>query len=138
MPDLRTPADPSTPAPGQRLTVPERIRLWREDAAVLRRRGAGGLAELLEAVAAELEADHAADAPSELVDLRRAAALSGYTRGHLRRMLVERRLENCGTEKAPLVRTSDLPRKPARAPLPGGRPALSLREIALAVAGRTE
>ena len=128
---------PKTPGTaGQRLTPEERVRLWREDAAVLRRRGAHGYARLLEALADELEADQGAAAPTELVDLGRAAALSGYTRGHLRRMLVEQRLENCGTPTSPLVRVSDLPRKAAPVSPPSGTPPLSPREIALAVARR--
>ena len=101
------------------MKVQERIQLWRADAAVLRRRGARRAADLLERVAAELEADvHAAaagDEPPELVDMRAAVALSGYTRGHLRRMLVAGTLTNYGTERRPLFCAADLPRKPSRA-----------------------
>jgi hypothetical protein len=46
-----------------------------------------------------------------------AVALSGYTRGHLRRMLVARTLTNYGTESRPLMRAAELPRKPGRAQL---------------------
>lgn len=102
------------------MRIPDRIKLWRDDAAVLRRRGARRAAALMERLAAELEedvrnADTATedDAP-ELVEMRAAVALSGYTRGHLRRMLVAGTLTNYGTEARPLLRASDLPRKPGR------------------------
>jgi hypothetical protein len=107
------------------MRIAERIKLWREDAAVLRRRGARRAAALLERVAAELEEDVRGaaegatldDAP-ELVEMRAAVALSGYTRGHLRRMLVAGTLTNYGTEARPLLRVVDLPRKPGRVRLP--------------------
>jgi hypothetical protein len=99
------------------MTIQERIKLWRDDAAVLRRRGARRAAALMERLAAELEDDMRSratnedDAP-ELVDMRAAVALSGYTRGHLRRMVVARTLTNYGTDARPLFRAADLPRKP--------------------------
>ena len=97
------------------MLIPDRIRLWREDAAVLRRRGARRAAALLERLAAEIEEDWCGqDARAELVDLNRAADLSGYTRGHLRRMLTEGALTNHGTDAKPLLIVADLPRKPAR------------------------
>ena len=107
------------------MRISERIQLWRDDAAVLRRRGARRAAALLERVAAELEEDVRGaaegatldDAP-ELVELRAAVALSGYTRGHLRRMLVAGMLTNYGPEARPLLRIVDLPRKPGRVRLP--------------------
>jgi hypothetical protein len=97
------------------MLIPDRIRLWREDAAVLRRRGARRAAALLERLAAEIEEDWCGqDARAELVDLNRAADLSGYTRGHLRRLIVDGALTNHGTDAKPLVCVADLPRKPAR------------------------
>lgn len=103
------------------MRIAERIKLWRDDAAVLRRRGARRAAALMERLAAELEADVSDGAPiedvPELVDVAAAIALSGYTRGHLRRMLVARTLTNYGTEARPLIRAADLPRKPGRAQL---------------------
>ena len=139
MPGPRRFSAPESPDPArQRLTAEERVRLWREDAAVLRRRGSLGYARLLEALASELEADQDAAPSAELVDLGRGAALSGYTRGHLRRMLVEQRLENCGTAGAPLVRVCDLPRKAASVTPAPSAPPVPLRDIALAVACRKE
>ena len=105
------------------MTIQDRIKLWREDAAVLRLRGARRAAALMERLAAELEDDMRGgatkedDAP-ELVEMRAAVTLSGYTRGHLRRMLVAGTLTNYGTEARPLLRVVDLPRKPGRVRLP--------------------
>lgn len=88
--------------------------------------GARRAAALLERVAAELEEDVRGaattedDAP-ELVEMRAAVALSGYTRGHLRRMLVAGTLTNYGTEARPLLRASDLPRKPGAPAAPSWR-----------------
>jgi hypothetical protein len=107
-------------AEARAVRISERIQLWRDDAAVLRRRGARRAAALLERVAAELEEDVRGpdgaplDEVPELVEMRAAVALSGYTRGHLRRMLVARTLTNYGTEARPLLRAADLPRKPGR------------------------
>ena len=116
------------------MLIPDRIRLWREDAAVLRRRGARRAAALLERLAAELEEDwRTHDAHAELVDLNRAAHLSGYTRGHLRRLLMDGALSNHGTDAFPLVCVADLPRK-ARTPNVPERP--TMRQIAREVLGK--
>jgi hypothetical protein len=97
------------------MLIPERIRLWREDAAVLRRRGARRAAAHLERVAAELEDDLTQPGVQpELLTLANAVEQSGYTRGHLRRLLVAGTLTNHGTEDRPLVAASDLPRKLSR------------------------
>ncbi len=101
------------------MTIQDRIKLWREDAAVLRRRGARRAASLMERLAAELEDDMRSRATNEddtpeLVDMRAAVALSGYTRGHLRRMVVARTLTNYGTDARPLFRAADLPRNGTR------------------------
>lgn len=107
------------------MLIPDRIRLWRDDAAVLRRRGARRAAALLERLAAELEEDwHAHDLRGELVDLARAAELSGYTRGHLRRMLTDGALTNHGTDAKPLVCVADLLRKARPAPSGTERPTM--------------
>ena len=118
------------------MLIPERIKLWREDAAVLRRRGAHRAAALLERLAAELETD-LREATPELVDLRRAVELSGYTRGHLRRMIVDGDLTNHGTDAKPLVCAADLPRKAPRRPiLVAALPARTRSELADEVLGR--
>lgn len=99
------------------MTIQERIKLWRDDAAVLRRRGSLRAAALMERLAAELEDDLRGAATNEdeapaLVEMRAAVALSGYTRGHLRRMMVAGTFTNYGTDARPLFRAADLPRKP--------------------------
>lgn len=43
-----------------------------------------------------------------------AAAESGYSAAHLRRLLADSRLENAGSQGRPRIRRGDLPRKPNR------------------------
>lgn len=117
------------------MTLPKCIQLWRDDAATLRRRGDRRAARLLERVASELEDELRQDGPAELVDLTRAIELSGYTRGHLRRLLVAGTLINHGTPHRPLFRPADLPRK-ARRPPPAPRDRSTGRDLALSVVGR--
>jgi hypothetical protein len=64
---------------------------WRDDTQVFRRYGAAGRARLLERMAAELEVSTHAHA-SATVDLSTAAALSGFSRAHLRRLIREGKL----------------------------------------------
>jgi hypothetical protein len=81
---------------------------WREDAQVFRRYGAAGRARMLERMADELE--HTAETDqSATVDLSTAAALSGFTRAHLRRLI--RGGKPTPTSDGARVRASDLPRK---------------------------
>ena len=84
---------------------------WRTNAALLRSYGAPGHARLLERLAADLEAELAAES-SPVVDLAGAVHLSGYSRGHLRRLLRTGQLVNLGTDTAPRFNAADLPRKP--------------------------
>ena len=123
------------------MTITERIRIWRSDAAVLRDYGDERAADLLERLAAELEAD-LQDGDTKMVDLSAAVKLTGYTRGHLRRLLMEGKLRNVGAPDEPAFLTSELPRKPGQ---PGPSPALAPRatlspslrmQVARAVASR--
>jgi hypothetical protein len=112
------------------MTIRERIDRWRADAQVLRRWGAEVGAMALERAAADLEEDvqragatiHVHDTDEdgkqlpELVPIGAAVGLSGYTRGHLRRMIVAGTLTNFGTDARPLLRAADLPRKPGYSP----------------------
>jgi hypothetical protein len=93
------------------MRIPERIRTWRRDAAVFRGYGDDRTADLLERLAAELEAD-LQDGAAEVVDMSRAVELTGYTRGHLRRLLTTDKLRNVGTPEEPTFLASELPRKP--------------------------
>jgi hypothetical protein len=110
------------------MTISERIQTWRQDAAVLRRYGAVRAAQMVERLAAELESDARTPA-GELVDLAGAVALSGFTRGHLRRLVRDEKLRNLGSETAPMFRASELPRKPGYV---SGRAALTLHTTPLA------
>jgi hypothetical protein len=82
---------------------------WRADAAVLRRYGCRRAAAVLERCADELDEELGRDV---LVGLAEAEAITGYTRGHLRRLVREKTLANHGTDRAPQFRPGDLPRKP--------------------------
>jgi hypothetical protein len=95
------------------VTITERIDTWRHDAAVLRGYGDDRTAALLERLAAELEID-LQDGAAEVVDLTRAVELTGYTRGHLRRLLTAGKLRNIGTLEEPAFLASELPRKPGQ------------------------
>ena len=92
------------------------------DAQVFRRYGATGRARMLEQIAAELELS-TTDEAAAVVGMRAAVALTGFTRGHVRRLYRAGRLVPVSVERGqPMFRVSDLPRKPA--PRPGAaRPA---------------
>lgn len=102
------------------MTITDRIRTWRNDAAVLRGYGDERAADLLERLAAELETD-LRDGAAEVVDMTRAVALTGYTRGHLRRLLLTGKIRNIGAQDEPAFLTSELPRKPGQ---PASHPTL--------------
>jgi hypothetical protein len=89
------------------LSLPE---LWREEAIVLRKRGAAGQAEVLESCAAELEAWKHQRA-LEALTLDEAERESGYTYSALEKMVRRGELENVGAKGRPRVRRGDLPRK---------------------------
>ena len=98
----------------------------RDDAQVFRRYGATGRAQMLEQIAAEVERS-TADESAAVVGMRAAVALTGFTRGHLRRLYREGRLLAAGLERGePVFRVADLPRKPAARPA-AARPAPASR-----------
>ena len=84
--------------------------LWRQEAAVLRRRGAEGQAAALESCAKELEAWEAKHA-LEALSLEEAERESGYTYSALEKMVRRGELANVGAKGRPRVRRGDLPRK---------------------------
>lgn len=86
---------------------------WRQEAAVLRRRGAAGQAEALESCAEELEAWERQRALEGLT-LEEAERESGYTYSALEKMVRRGELENVGEKGRPRVRRGDLPRKARR------------------------
>jgi len=93
-----------TPRP---LAPDDLIEAWRAQAAQYDRDGVTVGARLLERVADELEAI----AGGEIVTLAEAAARSGYTPDHLRRLVKAGRLTNVGRRHAPRYRARELPRK---------------------------
>jgi len=89
-------------------------QLWREEASVLRRRGASVQADVLEQVANELETRVEAWATQDL-SVAEAAIESGYSEDHLRELVRKGRLPDTrpvGSEGRILIRRCDLPRKP--------------------------
>ena len=50
----------------------------------------------------------------ELLTLREAAAISGYTEDHLGRLIRDGTIPNTGRRGAPRIRRGDLPRRPGR------------------------
>jgi hypothetical protein len=92
------------------VTIPERIHAWRQAAGLFRSYGDTRAAKLLERVAAELEADTQA-AEGARVSLADAVELTGYTRGHLRRLMAAGKLRNVGTDHTPEFLAAELPRK---------------------------
>ena len=93
------------------MTVEQLVSRWREDAVVLRRRGATSRADLLELCVAELEQARR-DTEAELITVSDAAVESGYSEAHIRRMIADGSVPNMGRPGAPRVCRGDLPRKP--------------------------
>jgi hypothetical protein len=98
-------------APDHPTSRAELAARWRADAQVFRRYGSTSRARMLERLAVELE-QTASDEAAAVVDLTGAAELTGFTRGHLRRLFRDGRLmpvRMAGDE--PLFSRADLPRK---------------------------
>ena len=83
---------------------------WRDEADMLRRRGASAQAVALETCADDLEAA-LRERDETLLNLTEASRLSGYSGGHLSRMVRDGTIPNAGRPNAPRIRHSDLPRK---------------------------
>ena len=83
---------------------------WRADAATFRRYGADGYATLLEAVAADLEAQTREHVLASLT-LEEAVAESGYSYSALQKKVASRELQNVGSKASPRVVLGQLPRK---------------------------
>lgn len=62
--------------------------------------------------AAELAQAALHESEMEALTLETAEPESGYTRGHLRRLIAEGKIPNHGTEEDPRILRRDLPRKP--------------------------
>lgn len=85
---------------------------WRERAGQQRELGADAQAKTLEWCADRLE-EQVREWQSEKLTIERAAAESGYSETHLRRLLREGTIPNAGEEHHPRIRRYHLPRKPS-------------------------
>ena len=91
-------------------TAPELVDEWRREADHLEWRGLVHAAQVLRSVATDLEATlHRA--ASALLTLRQASAESGFSEGHLGRLVRDGAIPNAGRSGAPRIRRCDLPRK---------------------------
>jgi hypothetical protein len=83
---------------------------WRRKAEELRDLALESEARAFERCALDLERA-LAEYDLEALTLQRAADESGYSYGHLQRLVSDGELENIGTSGSPRVRRGDLPRK---------------------------
>ena len=83
---------------------------WRDDAVLLRRRGAEAQATALESCASDLEEEDRR-LSLETLTLEQAEGESGYSYGALQKMVADGRLSNAGGPHRPRIRRCDLPRK---------------------------
>ena len=104
---------------------------WHNEAAQYRRRGQDAQAALIDSLARELE-ERLKSASEEVLTLRRASEISGYTPDHLARLIREGKIPNAGRPNAPRIAEGDLPRKPRAS----GRPASSREQIVRSVIER--
>ncbi len=86
------------------------IGAWRGEAALLGHRGLTEAAALVESLANDLE-DTQQGFESDLLNLQESAAHSGYSPGHLSRLVRDGEIPNRGRPGAPRIRRSDLPIK---------------------------
>jgi hypothetical protein len=96
------------------------LHQWRERAATAEAIADSRGAHIVLLCAEELE-EALAEAGDTPLTLTEAAAESGYTAEHLRRLVRENRIPNAGRKHAPRIRRADLPRK-AGDLTPGIRP----------------
>lgn len=89
---------------------------WRREAKEYQDRGLIPSAEMLRALATELDT-YEENYDNELLTLDEAAKESGYSKDHLSLLISQGKLPNAGKKGAPRVRRRDLPRKPRSAPL---------------------
>jgi hypothetical protein len=92
------------------MTVAALPAKWRATAATLRTYSASPHAEVVEQLAAELEAAVRQQA-LEALSLEAAARESGYSYSALQKMVASGKLENVAKKGSPRVRRGDLPKK---------------------------
>ncbi len=94
----------------QRYGVAELVEEWRGEAQLMSHRGLTESAALVESLANDLE-ETLQGLESDLLNLRESAAHSGYSPGHLSRLVRDGEIPNRGRPGAPRIRRSDLPMK---------------------------
>lgn len=87
--------------------------VWRQQVAVLRKRGDDRGATVMMGMLDELS-DALAASGEEVISLREAAGISGYSTSHLARMIREGDLPNAGRPNSPKLRRADVPMKGGR------------------------
>ena len=91
---------------------------WRASAETLRAYGADGEAIAVMRCAEDLE-EALRQQQDELLNLRQAADLTGFSRDHLGRQVRQGKIPNAGKAGAPKIRRSDLSPKSGGSLLPG-------------------
>lgn len=104
---------------------------WRDDAALLRRRGAEAQAAAVESCASDLEEEDRR-LSLEMLTLEQAEGESGYSYSALQKMVADGRLPNAGGPHRPRIRRCDLPKKP----IPGREQAKGEPDLASLVLAR--
>ena len=94
----------------RRHSIAELVEVWRGEAQLMSHRGLTESAALVESLANDLE-ETLRGFESDLLNLRESAAHSGYSPGHLSRLVRNGKIPNRGRPGAPRIRRSDLPRK---------------------------
>ena len=92
------------------MTVAALTAKWRADVATLRTYGANSSADVVERLAAELEAA-VREQQLEALSLEAAERESGYSYSALQKMVASGKLQNVAEKGRPRVRRCDLPRK---------------------------
>jgi len=111
---------------------------WRSLAETFREHAAEPLALAYERCAEQLDLA-LAQADDELLTVTQAAAETGYSQRHLRRMVADGTIRQAGTPNRPRLLRSELPRKPGHGiALPRPEPASSITQVARAIATRGE
>lgn len=95
--------------------------VWRARAEILEQNGAEGQATAIKRCAEQLEL--ALNCQGDvLLTTDEAAALSGYSRDHLRKLIRTGKIPSSGTPRRLLVRQADLPRRPRQVASSSPRP----------------
>lgn len=104
-------------------SVEKLISRWQRRSARLREWTGGDerAATIWEKATQELE-ETLRDAENEVLNLQQAAELSGYSAGHLSRLIRRGDIPNAGRKYSPKIRRRDLPTKPGHLPQSMGPP----------------